>query len=279
MSNRASENLLRELAFLAALDSVKTKVDTSVIPEIQDWSGAIIGEFYRAIVERPSPTAKLPFELTAIDSQPVAFRGPSTHISSGRTEYAVQTDSQFVPNLIQDNVAAWKEFVRRYQPLIADTISNAVRQKGEDSPNLIEDLIHKVLLEYRKQFYKIPKFCLENDRLLSALIRDRATYIAEEHFRIKASLARLNKVVQTRNSSNPDDKEALIEEILRLFFQTCSKDSNFERNFKIFWLYFETGLTVQEISHWRGIELTVKGVQRVLFRITRQIRAVMKDIQ
>src|SRR4051812_30381695 len=113
MSNRASDKVLRELAFLAALDSVQAKVDTSVIPEIQDWSGAVVGEFYGATVKQLLPAANRP---SAGTPQPVAVNVPlsAPHITFSRMEYAQATDPQLISTLFQDDVAGWQEFVRRF---------------------------------------------------------------------------------------------------------------------------------------------------------------------
>src|SRR5215813_12311456 len=93
MSNRASDNVLRELALLAALDSVQAKIDISDIAEIQDWTGAVVGKFYEATVEKPSSAFKLPAKSPASASQPVAVSVPlpSSHITSGSMDHDLAT--------------------------------------------------------------------------------------------------------------------------------------------------------------------------------------------
>jgi uncharacterized protein (DUF4415 family) len=46
---RRAKRTIREIANLAALPD--EKIDTSDIPELRDWSGAVVGKFYRPIKE------------------------------------------------------------------------------------------------------------------------------------------------------------------------------------------------------------------------------------
>jgi uncharacterized protein (DUF4415 family) len=46
---RKVKRIMREIANLAALPD--EKIDTSNIPELRDWSGAVVGKFYRPIKE------------------------------------------------------------------------------------------------------------------------------------------------------------------------------------------------------------------------------------
>jgi uncharacterized protein (DUF4415 family) len=50
MKNRIEKKIDRELAALAKMR--EEDIDTSDIPEIKDWSGAVIGKFYRPIKEQ-----------------------------------------------------------------------------------------------------------------------------------------------------------------------------------------------------------------------------------
>jgi uncharacterized protein (DUF4415 family) len=46
---RKARRTIREIANLAALPD--ERIDTSDIPELRDWSGAVVGKFYRPIKE------------------------------------------------------------------------------------------------------------------------------------------------------------------------------------------------------------------------------------
>jgi RNA polymerase sigma-70 factor (ECF subfamily) len=251
-------------------------VDTSFIAEIQDWSGAIVGEFYGAIVKRSLPAADLPSELPAIVSRPIAFSMPSSspHISFGGMEYARATDSQLISSLFQDDVAAWQEVVRRYQPLIARTILKTVRRRGDVSPALVEDLVQDVFLKLcGKDFRKLKNLDSHHDQALPGLLTVIAHNVAQDHFRRTALTKRgvgleLNDVPLVPVASTPSsaiDEGVLLKEIGRLL-QVFS-----ERDRTVFWLHYRTGLNAKEISQMPGIGLTVKGTQSLLSRMRRRI--------
>lgn len=277
MSNHASDDVLQELAFLAALDSVQATVDTSVIPEIQDWSQAVVGEFYGAIVKRPSPAAdhgKLPDTV----SRPVSFSAPhsSAHIPFGGMEFARATDSQLISSLFQDDAAAWHEFVRRYQQLITRTVLKTIRRRGDVSPELVEDLVQDVFLKLcAKDFHILKNFDPHHDQALSGLLTVIARNVAQDHFRRTVSGEKggglnheLDKAPTFTKVSTPSsaiEEGILLKEIDRLL-QVFS-----ERDRTVFWLHYRSGLNAKEISQMQGIGLTVKGTENLLSRMRRQI--------
>jgi RNA polymerase sigma-70 factor (ECF subfamily) len=54
--------------------------------------------------------------------------------------------------------------------------------------------------------------------------------------------------------------------------KTLSSSPTYERDVAIFWLYYEQGYTAKEISLLPTVQLTVKGVESTLLRLTRFIR-------
>jgi RNA polymerase sigma-70 factor (ECF subfamily) len=278
MSNRANDDVLRELALLAALDSVQARVDTSVIPEIQDWSGAVVGEFYGATVKQPSPPADFPQELPTVVSEPMAFRmqPSSSYIRFGGMEYARATDSQLMASLFQDDVAAWQEFVRRYHPLIARTILKSVHRRGHVSPDLVEDLVQEVFLKLcGKDFHTLKSFDPHHDQAIPGLLTVIACNVVQDHFRSAASEKRggaleyeLNKVplpTEAGATSSAIEEGVLLKEIDRLLQVFPERDRT------VFWLRYRSGLNAKEISEMQGIGLTVKGIQSLLSRIRRHV--------
>jgi RNA polymerase sigma-70 factor (ECF subfamily) len=278
MSNRASDKVLRELAFLAALDSVQAKVDTSVIPEIQDWSGAVVGEFYGATVKQLLPAANRP---SAGTPQPVAVNVPlsAPHITFSRMEYAQATDPQLISTLFQDDVAGWQEFVRRFQPLIARMIVKIARRMGNVSYQLLDDLVQDVFVKLCiNDFQVLKRINLQQEQAIPGFLKVLAANVAQDYFRSAASLKRgaaLEKEELREDSlpmaSDPAamEKRILFGEIDRLL------QSFAERDRTIFWLYYRSGLTAKGISQMQGGKLTEKGVESLLWRMTRQIREAL----
>lgn len=278
MSNHASDDVLRELALLAALDCVQARADTSAIAEIQDWSGAAVGEFYGAIDKQPFPAAE-PSELTGIVSRTVASSTPhsSPYIPFGGMEHAQATDSQLISSLFQDDVPAWREFVRRYQPLIMRTIAKTVGRWGHDSSDLVEDLVQDVFAKLcTNGFEALKTFNLQHEQALAAFLKAVATNVAQDYFRSAASAYRggggeheLNKdrvLAEVNTPSSDIDQGVLVNEIDRLL-QVFS-----ERDRTVFWLYYRSGLNAKQISQMKDIGLTVKGIESLLLHMTRRMR-------
>jgi RNA polymerase sigma-70 factor (ECF subfamily) len=291
MSSRASDNVLRELALLVALDSVKARTDTSAIAEIQDWSGAVIGKFYGASVEQELPTANRPSESLTIAGPMVAGSGPSyaKHAAYAGGNYAQATASQLIPICLSTNdEAAWREFVRRFGPLINSVIAKAVLRYGNTSRTLIDDLVQDVFVKLFASGSRILKSInVENEQVLfgffkviaanvvhdhfSSMARTRSSGPEREHVALEDSFAQLNRDAGTSKPSTTIEGDVLIQEIDRLL-QMNSQAPTFERDYKIFWLYYRDGLTAQAISNLPGLGLSSRGVERVLHLMKRQIR-------
>lgn len=54
--------------------------------------------------------------------------------------------------------------------------------------------------------------------------------------------------------------------------QDCAAGSNQDRDCLIFWFYYLQGLSAKAIAALATIELTAKGVEAVIFRLTRCVR-------
>jgi DNA-directed RNA polymerase specialized sigma24 family protein len=62
------------------------------------------------------------------------------------------------------NEFAWREFIRRFQPLIAKVIMRVGRQWGESSPQAIDDLVQETYLKlYTDRARFIAKFAATHE--------------------------------------------------------------------------------------------------------------------
>src|SRR5579871_1782389 len=289
MSNRVKDSVLRELDLLAALDSVKAKIDTSAITEIQDWSRAVIGKFYGATVEHALQAANRPSESSAIADLPMAISMPSLtpHVTSEGIGHAQLAAPQLISICVSTgDETAWGEFVRGYQPLIAGVISRYVRRMGNISHELVEELVQEVYVKLcANNFYALKSFGISHENALFGFLKVIASNVAQDYFRTARSLGRsgswgrghelnaqLKEFSDVSDSSTALDRELLIQKIEQQL-QTYSEEPNFIRDHTIFWLYYKSGLTAKAISHLPEMGLSVKGIESILHRMTRQIRA------
>ena len=68
---------------------------------------------------------------------------------------------------------------------------------------------------------------------------------------------------------------AHLKDKVQSLLQRLSSSETYERDVAIFWFFYEQGYTAKEISLLSNIGLTVKGVEAVLFRLTRFIREAL----
>lgn len=305
MSKRVSKAASQELAFLAALESIHADVDTSEIAEIQDWSGAIRGKFYGASIEKPSRLSKLKAGLLSALKRPktVHVPGPSSGGFSGAVPAVssnvvshgnLQYSQLAIPELIavcasESSEEAWIEFWRRSLPAITNVVTKTVRRFGKVSGDLVDDLIQDVYLKLCTNNFRI----LRNVEILHessffGLLKVVAANTVQDYFRsahsskmggghepvlLESDLV-LPKHAPSSVASSDPERRVLLGEIDTIL-KTLSHKPNFKRDYAIFWLYFREGLPAKEIAELPDIKLSVKGVERVLHRLTLQIMAAL----
>ncbi|HZE82002.1 MAG TPA: sigma-70 family RNA polymerase sigma factor [Candidatus Polarisedimenticolia bacterium] len=301
MSKGVSEKASLELTFLAALDSIHADVDTSEIAEIQDWTGAVRGKFYGASIKEPSHLSRLKAGLLSALSRPIAANAslPSSGGALGASgsmasHGSVQYSQMAIPQLIavctsEASEAAWREFIRRSQPLIATVIAKAVRRFGNASHTLVDDLSQDVYLKLCKDNFRALKIVeILHENAFLGFLKAVATHTAQDYFRsaaaFKAGAAHELEAPEadlvfmehgsSRDASPELEREILLKEIDTIL-KTLEHEPNFERDHAIFWLYYSQGLTAREIAALPDVKLSVKGVESTLLRLTRQIRVAL----
>jgi RNA polymerase sigma-70 factor (ECF subfamily) len=302
MSKRVSEKASLELTFLAALDSAHADVDTSEIAEIQDWSGAVRGKFHGASVKEPSRLSRLQAGLMSVLRRSKGANAPgfssgsisgvvlgasANMASQGSLQYSQMVTPQLIAACTSEPIeAAWREFTRRFQPLIAAVILKVVRRFGNASPELVDDLCQETYLKLCKDNCRaLRSVATAHESAIFAFLKVIATNTAQDYFRSVASSksgsgkALVAKSVflehgLSRGASSELEREILLEEIDKEL-KTHAHEPNFERDYAIFWLHYSQGLTSAQIAALPGVRLTVKGVESTLLRLTRQMRVAL----
>ena len=182
--------------------------------------------------------------------------------------------------------AAWAEFVRRFQPLIAGVVYKCVSRRIGPNPALVDDLVQDTFVKFCINDYKaLRDFDFQHDSAFFAFLKVVASHVVEDHFRGWNSQKRgsgreeedIEEVRTARlslNSLHPAEKAILMGQIDRCLAKLAS-DPNFARDYAIFWLYYRQGLSAKAISQLPDIKLSVKGVESTLLRLTRYIKACL----
>lgn len=181
----------------------------------------------------------------------------------------------------------WLEFVRRFQPLIARVVVKSIRRWTLPTPALADDLVQETYLKLcTNDFRALRQFDCQHENALFAFLKVVASNVVQDHFRGSHSLKRgsgkqeddLETASATRSTSTDHtastERKILIAEI-RQCLESELSESSFARDSAIFWLYYQQGLTAKAIAELPGIDLTIKGVESTLLRLTRLVREKM----
>ena len=186
------------------------------------------------------------------------------------------------------DAAAWEEFIRRFQRLVATTAMRTARQWGEVSPHIVDDLVQETYL----------KLCANDCRLLrefeplhpgsifgflkvitSNVVHD---FLRSQHSKKRGSgnpsesldFHEQSGLSQDSGGFASQDREILLQEIDRQL-SVSAAGPNQERDRLVFWMYYRQGLSASAIGAIPSIDLTTKGVESLIFRLTRQLRSYL----
>jgi len=186
-----------------------------------------------------------------------------------------------------NNEAAWAEFIRRFQPLIAKVVGRTARRYWPQTPShLIDDLIQETYLKLcSDECRQLRQFQSRHQDSIYGFLKVVAASVVLDHF--KSELARKRDASQTEALSDQtplnrpsgvngsrltmDDMVALreIDEIVgKLYIGQI-----LVRNRAIFWLHNRDGMTAQAIASIPWIGLNTKGVETALRRMTQMIQS------
>lgn len=268
MSKTGKKRANKEIAALAALKDAD--IDTSDIPEVKDWSGAIEGRFYR-----PKRQSILHLEE---NSQQMGKAGDAS-----RTRYTQMTTHQLVAGFSQGIVEARQEVIRRCRVEIASVVTRMVEQTGDPSPELINNLIEEACRRLAADNYGILRAASAPHRS-SGYVRVAAIRIAAsvaksvtlDYFYGKAlrdfetDLSLIRKALKKDLESVRPHEVEKVDLVLRTIAS--------EQESAIFWLHCRQGLTAKEIADYLRTNLSDKDVEKILSRLLPQVESKLKEI-
>ncbi len=186
-----------------------------------------------------------------------------------------------------DATAAWEEFVRRFRPVIAGTVARTARRFGETSPDRIDDLIQETYLKVCAHECRVLRdFEPRGPDTFFGLLRTVAFSVTHDHFKGRLAAVRgagkvecpfdqdIESIVGDRKGQLDTERGILlsqIDEYLRVTAETVERDR------WIFWLYYRHGMTAHEIAALPEIDLSQKGVESVIQRLTTQVRGWLAE--
>jgi len=184
------------------------------------------------------------------------------------------------------DIAAWREFVRRFQPKIEQFIRGTLRQEGShegQTPDLVQNTILRLVENdciVLRRFSgstddEIHKYLAVISRSVvrDSLRRQRAT----KRSRVESSLDEAGVEAVDSKAALPEqhpDREILAREVASLGARVIRKESGefTARDQLIFDLHFKQGLSTSEIAECSALGLSKSGVTDVLARLTNRLR-------
>ena len=188
--------------------------------------------------------------------------------------------------LDSQDALAWAEFVRRFHPLIASVVIRVTRQWGGCTPEAIDDLIQDTYLKLCTTGLRGFNSLSSNHRdAIYGYIKVFTANLVHDHFKASRAQKRGGAAetvfleveaaeVASEKTERPDavlERKLLLREVGACVAAVTS-GSNSERDRCIFWLYYRVGLPASAIATLPTINLSTKGVESTILRLTRLVR-------
>lgn len=183
---------------------------------------------------------------------------------------------------------AWEEFVRRFHRLIAAVVLHTADRLGDSSTETADDLIQETYLKLcADDFRLLRKFDSRHPEAIFGYVKVVTANVVRDHFKSVHSQKRgVGQIAETpklfvpvADGSSPGGADAIEREILindvQRHLEICTAGPEQTRNCTIFWLYYRAGLTASTIATLPEVDLTTKGVESLISRITRDLRERM----
>jgi RNA polymerase sigma-70 factor (ECF subfamily) len=187
------------------------------------------------------------------------------------------------PELLKECVTraeaeAWEEFVRRFQPLIAGVVARTAMRWTEVSPGLVDDLVQETYLKLcTGEFRRLREFESRFEDAIYGFLKAVAYNVTMDYFKVRhatkrgsqlLSKAEFDTALQTVSKENSIEDQILLQEIEELVNRITDTD----RDKLVFLLYYRQGFTAKAIAELPGVQLSEKGVESCILRLTRQLR-------
>lgn len=184
------------------------------------------------------------------------------------------------------NTVAWQEFIARFQKLIAGVVMRTCARWGEYSSSLVDDLVQDTYFKLCADSRLLLEFQSQHPGAIFAYIKVITANVVNDYFRARNAEKRggganqedVNNIqcaseCQQSGSLSAIEHQVLLGEI-DACLERCTQGESGERDRLIFRLYYgPCGLSAKAIAALPDLELSVKGVESAILRITRLVRA------
>jgi RNA polymerase sigma-70 factor (ECF subfamily) len=169
----------------------------------------------------------------------------------------------------------WEELIHRLQPVFAHAAYRVAMQWGFANVRDVDDAVQEIcykLIARRAEMRRLPE---DSDEAAFAYFKVVAANCAHDYFRAKYA--------DKRGQGKTEEIEPRLDELASglgmkqmelqiLILQVDAALIAGSRERAIFWLYYRQGFTAKEIAAAIGNELSDKGVESMIYRLTAAVR-------
>jgi RNA polymerase sigma-70 factor, ECF subfamily len=187
---------------------------------------------------------------------------------------------------------AWEEFVARFRRPIALSVLRVAYTRDRNAKQVIDDLVQETYLKLCGDgCHRLLDFAVQHPQAIHGYICTVAVNVARDHFKARHSQKRGEKETDqltidieqpsgrgTVTHETATERRIQILEIERCV-DICATGPDRERDRLIFRLHYQQGFSARAIATVPSIGLTAKGVEAVIFRLTRLVRERLVDLR
>jgi RNA polymerase sigma-70 factor, ECF subfamily len=207
------------------------------------------------------------------------------------TPYASLSTEELILRCIHGgDVSLWQEFSERFRVPIAKAVFRAAARFGGSNRSIIDDLVQETYLKLCSDDFRILRnFQHRHAEAFTAFLQVVAANITRDHFRSLNATRHGGTLVEpisddampatekhSDGSAGTMERQVLLAEVAR-HLDGCVTGPDRQRNVYVFWLYYRTGLSARAIADLPSIDLSPKGVESLVLRITRDLRQRMES--
>jgi RNA polymerase sigma-70 factor (ECF subfamily) len=198
-------------------------------------------------------------------------------------DYGSLSSNQLVRDCLRaGNEAAWEEFLNRFHTLIVTVVSRTARRWNVTTSAMLEDLVQEVYLKLcADHCQSLRDFQGLHPDSLFAYLKVTAANLVQDHFKARRARKRGSGLTdQSLDLDDPPDqvggpgsREELERTVLLKQINWLLSEEGYSRAHRaLFWLYYRHGYTAAALAAIPAVDLTVKGVESLLSRMTRSVR-------
>lgn len=177
-------------------------------------------------------------------------------------------------------VTAWERLLDRIYPLLRRIAQRVASRWGAHQADEIDDLVQDICLKISQQVRSIAARMPADDVAAELYSKAVAANAAQDTMRSRHAAKRDVSVTVKLEDHVELLKESLggvaLERTI-LFRQVDELLEGSARDRSVFWLYYRQGLTAKEIAAIPALQLTNKGVESLLYRMTNAVRQRIRN--